>query len=390
MLDTQPDSRSVRPDYSGPTCNYASRVDVGVRGVAACEARECVAGSAVGLLDVAADAALSRRVARIDVADGNASTRGLVRNLRLKVPESPRVQDASLRPGSPYPRADAVEILEGDSTRGAFGRSDDLLTDTMIHVCREAALLDSPRTKQSLRTLGTLSLKFCPQFHGTTTERVQTCTAEVAAITRRGNVDNPNVYSEPTEHLPLLGIRDVNGDEEVELGASKYKVSLSALETKQRSLVVATNERNHLTTPQRPEVHRIALPRQDAGVVRNRPKTAETTPDLLVGLIAVSYLGRRAHDHLRGQVVEGRTSGSVGKLVQGELPEHLGIPRPARQPIARLIRPQRGHLLGRRPQLHLYNELHRAYVTRSSLDATTTRTGLPSRPQGRGFHPEDR
>jgi hypothetical protein len=125
MLDTQPDSRSVWPDYSGPTCNYASRVDVGVRGVAARETRERVASLAVGLLDVAADAALSRRIALIDVADGNAGTRGLVRDLRLKVSEGPRVQDASLRPGSSYPRADAVEVLEGDAARGAFGCSND-------------------------------------------------------------------------------------------------------------------------------------------------------------------------------------------------------------------------------------------------------------------------
>jgi hypothetical protein len=42
----------VRPDYFGPTCDHASRVDVGVLGMVAGEAREAVAGLPVALFDV--------------------------------------------------------------------------------------------------------------------------------------------------------------------------------------------------------------------------------------------------------------------------------------------------------------------------------------------------
>ena len=138
----------VRPDCFGPASYYSRRVDVGIRGMAAREARKHVAGLSVGLLGVAANAALSRGVSRVDVADRKPDTRGLVGDLRLKVAEGPRVQDTSLRPGSPYPRAYTVEVLEGDPARGAFGRGDDLLGDTVIHMRGEATLLEPPFAKQ--------------------------------------------------------------------------------------------------------------------------------------------------------------------------------------------------------------------------------------------------
>src|SRR5919106_4829129 len=92
----------VRPVYGGPARDHASRVDVGVRAMAARQARESVARAAVGLLGVATDAALPGGVARVDVADRYARTLGLVGDLRLEVTEGPGVQDASLRTASPY------------------------------------------------------------------------------------------------------------------------------------------------------------------------------------------------------------------------------------------------------------------------------------------------
>ena len=110
MLDTQPDSLRVRPDYFGPASYYTRRVDVGVRGVAARKTNELVARLAVGLLDVAANAALPRSIPRVDVADRYPCSLGLVADLRLKVGKGPGVENASLRPRSSYPRTDAFEI----------------------------------------------------------------------------------------------------------------------------------------------------------------------------------------------------------------------------------------------------------------------------------------
>ena len=71
----------VRPDYFGPASYYPRRVDVGICSVAASKAGENVASLAVGLLDVTANAALPRRISRIDVADRNADSRSLVEEI---------------------------------------------------------------------------------------------------------------------------------------------------------------------------------------------------------------------------------------------------------------------------------------------------------------------
>ena len=83
---------------------------------------------------MAAYTALAGRVSRVDVADGEPCAPGFVGGLRLKIAESPGVQDPSLLPVSSYPLADAFEILEGDPASGAFGCGDDLLADEVIHV----------------------------------------------------------------------------------------------------------------------------------------------------------------------------------------------------------------------------------------------------------------
>src|SRR5271169_5819749 len=104
----------VRPVYFGPTSYHTRRVDVRICRVSTRKARENIPSLTVGLLDVTANTALPRSVPRIDIADGNAYTPGLVVDLPLKIGESPRVQNTSLRLASPDPRADAFEILDGN------------------------------------------------------------------------------------------------------------------------------------------------------------------------------------------------------------------------------------------------------------------------------------
>ena len=378
----------VRPDHFGPASYYPRRVDVGIRGVAAREAHEQVAGLSVGLLGVAANAALSRGVSRVDVADRKPDTRGLVGDLRLEIAKGPRVQDASLRPGSPYPHAYAVEVLEGDPARGAFGRGDDLLGDTVIHMRGEATLLEPPFAKQPLRALRPFALKLSPEPIGASAKAIQVGTGEVLAVARGGNVHDADVNAEPTEDLLLLDVRDLNGDEEVELRTAHHEVCFASFVGEERALMLTADERDGLPPQESPEAGRIDLPGQDACVVRDRPERAESSPRLPVQLVGVRHLGGCAHDHLRGQVGKGCAGFDVGDFVQRELAEDLLVPSLARDPVACLVRaPHRGRerlrLIGRRPKFHLHDKLHHPGVAHSSLDARPTRWGfLPALKDG--------
>src|ERR1700722_17638841 len=96
MLDTQPDSRSYRPDYFGPGCDVASADMVGMTRKPAPGADELRLGATVRPVDVAARWTCSTRVARIHGDNGHAIERGLVRQERAQLEERPAVQRRSL------------------------------------------------------------------------------------------------------------------------------------------------------------------------------------------------------------------------------------------------------------------------------------------------------
>lgn len=390
--DTQPDSLRVRPDYFGPARNYASSVDVGVFGMVAGEAREVIAGLAIALLDVTADAALSRSVPRVDGADWQPCALGLVGDLRLEIGKGPGVQVASLLPASPDPRADAFEVFDGDPAPGAFGRSDDLLGDNMVRVLGEAMLLHPALAKQTLRALGSLSLKPTSQIDRAAANAVDVRAGEMFPLARGGDIDDADVDAEPAESLLLFGVRHVDGHEEIELAGAEHEVGFSALVHEQRALMVAADERDPLSPLDVPDARSLAEPRQDASVVGDGPERAENAHLLSIELVRVGHLRDAPDQHLRGDVGEFCARRVVGESVDRELGERRGSPRTLRDPIASRVRApkrrgQRRRLRAARLELHLHRQLHVQSIAHSTFE---TKTGAPPRPEGRGFRPGEK
>ena len=294
---------SVRPDYFGPASYDPRRVDVGVRGMAARKTSELVAGLAVSLFDVTANAALPRSVARVDVQTGSLHARPSG-DLRLKIAKGPRVQNTSLRPGSSYPRTDAVEVLDSDTERGAFGRSDNLPAEmTVIYVLRKAALLHASLAKQSLRALGALRLKSLSELHGAATSAFKVRAREVLSVARCSDIDDPNVHAKPAEEFLFFGVRYVYGHEEEPLRIAEREVGFAALRVEQYSLAITADERDCLTTRRASKDSRY---RSSKRVCGRRMRSSRG-----YGSVAWSFCRAcrrrppwpsRSHDHLRGQV----------------------------------------------------------------------------------------
>ena len=364
----------VWPDYDGPASNYASRVGVGIRAVPTSKASEPIASLAVGLLGMSADAALPGSIARVDETDSDSRTLGLVSDLALQVGESPRVQGASLRPGSSDPCADAIEFLEGDAASGAFGSSDDLFGNYVIHVRSKAGFLAAALLEQPLRALGPFGLELLSQPKGSTTKRVEMRAAEVLAVAGGRDVYDANVDAEPAESLTLFGVGNVDGDEQVELAVAKNQIGFAALVLEQSALMVPADERNPLATSDGPDVGGILSPRQDARVVGDGAERSKRSPGELVELVAIRDLCDATDDHLRGQIIESSASVVVRELVEIELAEALRRPCAIRNPVARGVRAakclhQCSSLLTGRLELDLHNELHPQTITCSILDA---------------------
>jgi hypothetical protein len=384
-LDTQPDSLHVRPVYIGPASYDTRRVDVSIRGMAACKTREDIPSLTVGLLGMPADAALPGSITRIDVADGNAYACGLVDDLVLEIAKGPRVKDATKRPGSSYPITDAIEVFDGDTARGAFGRSDNLLRDTMIHVAGETVLLFAPFAKQPLRTFGSLLLEPPSESVSSTPKTVQVCAGEIIRVAGGGDVDDTDVDPQPVEDFLLLDIRHVDGDEQVEVAVTKNEIGLASVVCEKFPLMVAADEPDTLAAIDCPEAHSVVPPRQNARVVRDSTERPKASFGLTVKLVRIGHFGNTAHDDLRGQIREFGPTFVVSEFVDGELPKRLCGPGPCGEPTASLIRTAHRRseypsLFDARLEPHLGRQLHVPTVPHSSME--TKRGFLPALKDG--------
>jgi hypothetical protein len=384
----------VRLVYSSPTSYYARRVDVRILSMTARKAREYIPGLAVGFLDMAAYTALPRSVPRIDIADRDTCTPGLVVDLLLKVCKSPRVQDTSLRSASPDPRADTFEILDGNSSSGAFSRSDDLLRNAVIHVTGEAALLDAPLAKQPLRTLGSVPLKFGTESVGSCSQAIEMRAGKVVAVACRRDIDHPRIDSEPARDFLLLYVGNIDRDEKIKPPISKHEVRLTSVMDEKLTLMVSTGEGDSLSSRKRPDVGGLSAPRKDAGIIRDRAERPKASSGLPVELVGVRDLGDATYEDLSREVREGSSRVVVSELVEVELLERLGFPRFSRKPVTSLVsttdrRGQQLRLFGRRLKLNLHRKFH--VLANVSKDySTLERRAVPPRPEGRGFPAEIR
>ena len=142
----------------------------------------------------------------------------------------------SLLARSPYPAADTLEILQGDTAIGAFSIGDDLLRNDMVDVLGESSFLPASFDEKSLGALRPLVLEALAQPVGASAQTVDVAPGEVLPITRGCDVDDADIYAKPSERLTLFGVGDVDTDEEVELLVAQHEVSLAPFVLEQDSL----------------------------------------------------------------------------------------------------------------------------------------------------------
>ena len=92
-----------------------------------------------------------RRVSWVHQDHWNPSQPGFVLNELSQLSKRPGGQCSSLGlPDSPYPPLDALEIFNGNSTRGAFSLSYDVLANLVVDVGGEPAFLPATFLEQPL------------------------------------------------------------------------------------------------------------------------------------------------------------------------------------------------------------------------------------------------
>src|SRR5690348_10866013 len=111
---------------SSPAPNYRSSVEIRIRRMAAGATAKAPLVGAVLFSRVTAARAFARRTAGIHRNHRHSPESGFVLNELPELREGPTVQNHSLLTPSPDPKANPLEILQGNCPLRAFGASNDL------------------------------------------------------------------------------------------------------------------------------------------------------------------------------------------------------------------------------------------------------------------------
>ena len=248
------------------------------------------------------------------------------------------MQRRALRPASPYPIADTLEIFQGDAATGAFGRRNDAFGDAVVYMASKVRFLTSTFLEQSLGTLGALGLETFAQAPMASSMTIDLPTAVNLAVGIGGDVDDAEVHAEVVFHVDGIGCLDFAGDEQVPVAIDAAEIGFATFSGQQLPVPLSTDERHALSPIECQDTDRgsAEVPRQDPAVVGEGAKRKERAQDLAVRLVGVGHLGYGPYGHLRRQS-EAFAHVMVDELMQGELSEDLRFPGLRRNPVAGFV-----------------------------------------------------
>lgn len=269
------------------------------------------------------------------------------------------MQTAPLLFSSPYPTANAIQILHGYSAFGALSNVYYLLRNLMINIAGKALFFASSPAKKPFSTARAFALKLLPEPSVARSAAVHMRTTEALTGTGLSDRDNPHVHAYPIKYLVLFLVWYIDSRKKEPLAVSENQVAFTTLGLEKLELGLTTDIGNRLPPFDRPNAHNLSggFPRKDAQIVSDPAVRAKHSLDFPVELIGIGDFRNDANNDLRRK----RKLFSdlpVEKRLQCELVKLARIPGQLAKAISCRIgqfkrAQQRVGLFGQRLQLHL-------------------------------------
>ncbi len=333
-----PSSLCDRPDYFGPGCNIASADVVGVGRKAASGADEFGLCPTVRLIDVSTFWACPACVSRVHSYNGNSRKSCFVANERTKLPERPRVQHAPLSFSYGYPSTDAREVLDSNSSFGAFSFADNCFGNNVVRIRMKMAFPSSKLAKVPLGAFSACTLKLGSKLGDATTRRKDSGTRMGRPVGVHGKVTDAQVHSQPPVGLDGRAIRHFDGYEQVEFSLSVDEVGLPSHAFKP-SAVVRSDCARHDHAPVDGQKAQAIEPFFEAVqtlVDRNGSVRLEFGANGPVSAVGFAHLGNGPNGVLRRQSKQSAQIPII-ELLKANLVSAFGFECPLSEPATRLI-----------------------------------------------------
>lgn len=289
--------------------------------------------------NVATLGAFTRSIPGVYLYKGNPGEDGLVDKERFQLEECPRMQDSPLCTPSPYPSTDALEIFNGNSASGAFGGSNDFLSNTVIGVSGKPALLATEFLEMSFGAPRSAFLELGSKTLMSSTDVVERGAAVYITVAVRGNVNHSEIHTKEVFCVFRFRIIDVAGSRQIEFALVIDQIGFALAVNEQFLLAFTGGEVDTLATCNRPDGDGSIgkLPRQNAFIVSYCAVLAKLTHCILVQIVCVGNL-RNTADYNLGSEWELGSDLFIHQPMQGELAEYLLPPRSLADPVTGDVR----------------------------------------------------
>lgn len=300
-------------------------------------------GFAILLGAISTCGAGTRGISGVNKVDRNTGKHGLIFNKLSQLGKGPGMERCALRLSSPRPRADALQIFQGNGTLRAFGFRNDFLGENVIHMPGKPAFLTGKLLKSSPGSLRSLLLELLAKMSVTVAD-ILNCLAGVDfSIAIGSDVGHAKVDSQDAFNVNWRGRFNLAGSKQIPLAIQVNEVTLPLAGLKELPLPLAANERNFPSPVDSPDGDKalFSAPSEDSVIIGNRPMISEGPLDFPVQLVGVHHLNDAMDGNL-GREVKLFSHFPVKKLLEFVLPEGLGIPGYLRDVVASCVGPLHG------------------------------------------------
>lgn len=322
-----------------PPPNVPGGIVVGLGCVAARPTFELVLTLTIELFAMSAFGTCSAGISRIDSSQRHTGQGSLVSQEQPELRECPTAVSRSLRSLKPFfcPGSDSSQFLDCNPTASALSFCDDLLADNMIHVGPKQTFPPAMTGDGPVNRLDSflLSLPRPDGFSKPTTMRgpartslVNLRVAVVHPIRVGSEMCDAKVDADKAVNGLLFNVGKIDAHEQIESAIAVNKVRFTTIKLEKFPLLLATDKRDRLTSIDGPNAHGrgIDFPRKNPGIVTDGSVGPECSLAFPVEFIGVGNFGDTAYDNLRRQSRKFLPAGVIGQFVNGELPEHAGVP----------------------------------------------------------------
>jgi hypothetical protein len=312
--------------FTGRSADIHGSVEIGVRLMFAGDTPKLVLGFAVLFCAVSTLSASPAGIARIDGDQRNTGKSGLVLKEQTQLRERPGMQNCTLPAPGLDPVTNASQFFDGNSTPGAFSFGNDLLTDIVIHPCRETPLFTREQFQSPFNGTGLFFLEFSSQSPMAMPDSLQFRTGVPLAVGIKSDIGDPKINSEELRRIDGRAGRNFHSAVEVEPALAINQIGLPFDAVEPFLLVLTVDHRDDNTTfrdcPQADFID--ALESQNAFVVRDRAVRFEYRTDRFIAGETLNGFADCTDCHLCGQTESG-SNFSVGQFVDRRLAKDPGI-----------------------------------------------------------------